>query len=190
MTLDTVFVVCAVVGGALFAIQLVLQLLGFASANVDVDTDLGFGDGHPSADASFKVLSLQGLTAFTLMFGLIGLATLRSQQEYSFSHALIATLAGLSGGASTTWVIAKLFGAARRLQSSGTMDLKKAQNAAGNVYLSIRRDKPGKVTVVVSGRSLTLDARLAEGETRTLDTGAPIVVTRVLDDDSVEVRPK
>lgn len=189
MTLDTLFVVCAIGGGALFAVQLLLQLFGVASADVDADLGSTVGDGHPSADASFKVLSLQGLTAFFLMFGLIGLATLRSQPEASFGHSLTATLAGLLGGMATTWFIAKLFGFARKLQSSGTLDLKQAVNVRGTVYLSIRGDKPGKVTVVVAGRLLTLDAHLAAGETRTLDTGALVVVTRVSDDESVEVRP-
>lgn len=188
MTLDTLFVICAIGGGALFAVQLGLQLAGFASADADIDLD--GGDSHSSPDASFKVLSLQGLTAFFLMFGLIGLATLRSQSEASFGHGLISTLAGLLGGITTTWLIAKLFGMARQLQSSGTLDLRRALDATGTVYLTIRSDKPGKVTVVVAGRSLTLDAHLAEGQTRTLETGASVVVTRVLPDDSVEVRAK
>lgn len=190
MTLDTLFVVCAVVGGGLFVVQLALQLLGFAGANVDldVDPDLHVGDGHPSADWSFKVLSIQGLTAFFLMFGLIGLATLRSEEAPTFGHGLLSTVTGLLGGAATTWVVAKLFQMASSLQSNGTVDFRRAVNATGTVYLSIKPDKPGKVTVVVAGRMLTLDARLAAGDTSILETGASIVVLRVFDDESVEVR--
>lgn len=188
MTLDTVFVICAVIGGALFVVQLALQLVGFAGGHIDVDTDSHVGDVHPSADWSFKVLSTQGLTAFFLMFGLIGLATLRSQDNPTALHSALATVAGLLGGVATTWVIARLFRFASRMQSSGTLDFKRAIGATGTVYLTIRSDKPGKVTVAVAGRLLTLDARLAEGDTAELATGAPIVVTQVFPDESVAVR--
>jgi hypothetical protein len=151
MTLDTVFLVCAVGGGALFVVQLALQLLGFAGANLDFDPDVHVGDGHPSADASFRVLSLQGLTSFFLMFGLLGLAALRSEDSNSFGHSLFAAVVGLLGGGLATWVITKLFRMASGLQSSGTLDLKRVLNAGGSVYLTIKRDKPGKVTVVAAG---------------------------------------
>jgi hypothetical protein len=188
MTLDSVFVVCAVGGGALFVVQLALQLFGFAGVNLDIDPDVHVGDGHPSADASFKVLSLQSLTSFFLMFGLLGLATLRSQENPSFGHSALSALVGLAGGVVTTWGIAKLFRVASRLQSSGTLDFKRLLNATGSVYLTIKTDKPGKVTIVAAGRQLTLDARLASGEDATLETGAPIIVTRVLEDETLEVR--
>lgn len=190
MSLDTLFVLCAIGGGALFAVQLIMQMVGFAGANVDLDLDpdLHVGDGHPSADWSFKVLSLQGLTAFLLMFGLLGLATLRSQERVSFAHSLTATAVGLVGGAATTWLIAKLFRLASGLQSSGTLDFRRAVNATGTVYLTIRKDKPGKITAVVGGRSLTLDARLADGDETPLETGTPVIVVRVHPDESVEVK--
>lgn len=188
MSLDTVFVICAAVGGALFVVQLLLQLLGFASNGIDVDTDAAIGDVHPSTDWSFKVLSTQGLTAFFLMFGLVGLATLRSQDTPTFVHGAIATLAGLVSGFATTFVVAKLFRLASRMQSSGTINLKRAVNATGTVYLTIRTDKPGKVTISVAGRLLTLDARLAPSGEQELSTGTPITVTRVFEDESVEVR--
>lgn len=188
MSLDTVFVICAAVGGALFVVQLLLQLLGFAGNSIDLDTDAAIGDVHPSTDWSFKVLSTQGLTAFFLMFGLVGLAALRSQNEPTFVHGAIATLAGLVSGSATMFVVAKLFRLASRMQSSGTINLKHAVDATGTVYLTIRSDKPGKVTISVGGRLLTLDARLAPGGEHELSTGTPITVTRVFEDESVEVR--
>jgi len=188
MSLDTVFVVCAVIGGVLFVVQLVLQLFGFAGDGVDLDADGVVGDFHPSTDFSFKVLSTQGFTAFFLMFGLIGLAVFRSQGNPTYLHGAIATLAGLAGGTATMFVVAKLFGLASRLQSSGTINLQRAINATGTVYLTIRTENPGKVTITVAGRLLTLDARLAPGGEHELPTGTPVTVTRVFEDESVEVR--
>jgi hypothetical protein len=184
MSLETVFIICAAIGGTLFVVQLVLQFLGHvghADINTDIDAGLDAQAGHASADFSFKVLSLQGLSAFLLIFGLMGLATLRSG-----GAAPLAFGVGFAGGGLTTWLIGRLFKLASRLQSSGTFDISRAVGAAGTVYLTIRKDRPGKVTITVTNRLLTLDARVA-GDV-TLETGTPIVVTRVLEDNCVEVR--
>ena len=174
----------AVAGGVVFAIQLVLMFAG-ASSDVDFDgdVDMGGGDvGHAAADISFKVLSLQGLSAFFLMFGLVGLALLKQ------SHAgdIMSLLGAFAAGWASTWVISKIFRTFSRLQSSGTLDMASAVGATGTVYLNIDHDKPGKVTVTVQGRLLTLDA-VAE---RQLSTGAPIKVVRVLNDNMVAVEPQ
>jgi hypothetical protein len=184
MSLDTIFVICAAMGGTLFVVQLVLQFLGFvghADIHTDLDAGLDADAGHASADLSFKVLSLQGLSAFLMIFGLVGLATLRSG-----GAAPLAFAVGFVGGALTTFVIGRLFKFASRLQSTGTFDLSRAVGAAGTVYLTIRKDRPGKVTITVTNRLFTVDARVHDDVT--LETGTPIVVTRVLDDNSVEVR--
>lgn len=181
MSLDTIFVICAVMGGTFFVLQLALQFLGVvghADLTADIDADAG---GHPSADFSFKVLSLQGLTAFLMMFGLVGLAVLRGG-----AAGPIAFGAGFGGGALTTLLVGRLFKAASRLQSSGTLDMSRALGATGTVYLTIRQGRPGKVTITVMQRLLTVDATVSEDVT--LETGTPIVVTRVLDDSTVEVR--
>ena len=90
------------------------------------------------------------------------------------------------GGVATTFVIARLFRAASGLQSSGNLDMSRAVGAAGTVYLTIRKERPGKVTITVTNRLLTLDARgIEEG---VLETGTPIVVTRVIDESTVEVK--
>ena len=186
MSLATVFVICAAAGGTLFVIQMVLQLMGFMGhGNLDADLDHGGpGDaGHSSADFSFKVLSMQGMSAFLMMFGLVGLAALKS---FAGGSTSISVAAGLVGGVATTWLIGRLFRLANGLQSSGNLDLSRAVGATGTVYLTLRKGGLGKVTITVTNRLLTLDARsLDEGA---IETGTPIVVTRVIDDSTVEVR--
>lgn len=182
MSLSTIFVICAAAGGTLFVVQLVLQFLGFMGHG-DLGTDADTSAGHPSADFSFKVLSLQGMTAFLMMFGLVGLAALKS---FAAGSTAVSVSAGALGGVATTFVIAKLFRAASSMQSSGNLDMSRAVGAAGTVYLTVRKDRPGKVTITVTNRLLTLDARgVEEG---VLETGTPIVVTRVIDEGTVEVK--
>jgi ammonia channel protein AmtB len=97
---------------------------------------------------------------------------------------VISVLGGLFGGALTTWLISMIFRAAKRLEVSGTVDLHKAVGLTGTVYLSIASDKPGKLTININGRLLTLDA-VTTGEP--LPTGVEARVTRVLGDGSVSV---
>ena len=183
-TLDTLFMVTAVGGGALFAVRLVLQFVGGgADAEVDLDLDAASGHtGHADADASFKVLSLQGLTAFFMMFGLVGWAMRRD----SHAGATLSLLAALAAGLASTWLISGIFRFFTRMQSSGTLDMRKALGAVGTVYLGITRDKPGKVSVTVGNRLLTLDAISEEEEP--LPTGCPVRVVRVIDGSTVVVQ--
>jgi len=189
MSLATVFVICAAAGGTLFVIQMVLQVMGFMGhGNLDADLDHGGhgGDvGHTSADFSFKVLSMQGMSAFLMMFGLVGLASLKS---FAGGSTGISVGTGLVGGTATTWLIGRLFRLASGLQSSGNLDISRAVGATGTVYLTVHKERLGKVTITVTNRLLTLDARSAPATEGTIETGTPIVVTRVIDDSTVEVR--
>lgn len=176
------FLYSAIGGGVLFVVQVVLSLAGGVDADLDVDFDVDDGGGHHSADASFKVLSIQGLTAFFAMFGLVGLALL----DESKTSVPIALAGGAAGGALTTYVIARIFRAARKLEGSGTLDMQKAVGQTGTVYLRIDSDKPGKVTLTVAGRLLTLNAVCSVDS---IATGSEVLVERVLADGSLAVIP-
>lgn len=179
VTLHQFFVYCALGGGALFLVQLVLSMLGAGDADIDMHLDHP-GTGHHSADASFKILSLQGLTAFFGMFGLVGLAL----STESKAGNVVSVLGATAAGAFTTWIIGRIFRAAYSLQSSGTLDLSKAVGVTGTVYLRIAPDKPGKVTLNLSGRLVQLDAVTS---VQTFETGSEVRVERVLADGTVSV---
>jgi hypothetical protein len=180
VTLHHFFLYCAIGGGTLFLVQVVLSTLGMGDADLDFGGQHGGETGHTSADTAFKVLSLQGLTAFFGMFGLVGLAL----HDESHVHPALAVLGASVAGSLTTWLIARLFHAARKLETSGTLNLQKAVGATGTVYLRIAPDKPGKVTLSLHGRLIELDAICA---TQTLETGSEVRVERVLADGSVSV---
>lgn len=185
--LEKIFAVCAVVGGVLFIIRLVLQFMG---GDFDVDGADGLDgldgvDGLDGADAdfdaeigdtdySFKLISFQGLTAFFAMFGLVGLAMLK-QSGFSPLHSVMG---GLAAGVVTVWVMKKIFEMAMTLQSSGNIKLKNAIGAEGTVYLTIHAGDTGKVRINIQNHLKVLNAKCDSDEE--IETGEPVRVVRVM----------
>src|SRR4051794_35617875 len=104
VTLHQFFLYCAIGGGTLFLVQLVLSMLGMGDADLDFGGHHGSETGHTSADTAFKVLSLQGLTAFFGMFGLVGLAL----HDESHVHPILSVLGASAAGSFTTWLMGRL----------------------------------------------------------------------------------
>jgi hypothetical protein len=176
---EKLFLGCAVVGGVLFVVRLVLQFIGGDSGlhhdfggGVDVHTD--FDAGHdlsgpahdvsdPGSDPgihssesylSFKVLSFQGMTAFLTMFGLVGLAMMNQTEQDATRSLAVALAAGLG----TVWVIGLIFRKAGSLQCSGNINLQNAIGLEGETYLTIPPGDIGKVRVTVQERLRIYDA--------------------------------
>jgi len=179
--LELLFACCAVFGAVLFIIRLILMFMGIGHAADSGNMDAGHLDSAPidhtgethDSDISFKLFSLQGITAFFMMFGLIGWAVIR-QGDYP---AVFPIAAGTAAGLGTVWVIKKIFQFAASLQSSGTMNLQNAVGQGGTVYLTIRPGKSGKVQVTVQEQLSVLDA-VAEGPEE-IKTGEAIRVVRI-----------
>ncbi|MBN1765994.1 MAG: NfeD family protein [Sedimentisphaerales bacterium] len=183
-SLEKFFAICAISCGILFALRMIMLFLGHDfhhDADVDMhgdfDVDTGHGDfdhtgdhgdisdhgdhgvhGHhgdaSEGDISFRVLSIQGLSSFFMMFGIVGLALLR-ESGWSPERAVMgAVCAGLA----TCWGIKWLFSAAMKLKSSGNIDLKNAIGQEGDVYLRIPSEGSGKVRVTVQEHLKIWDA--------------------------------
>ncbi len=172
--MDTFFLVCAALGGGLFAVRLILQFT-VGAGHGDIH-DMAF-EHHDAAesDASFKAWSLQGFTAFFMMFGLVGHALL-TQNKAGAGWAL---LGGAAGGIASVWVVAKMFSLMHSMESSGTMNLAKAVGQTGTVYLDIPPSGTGQVQVPVQGSLRTLDAK--GNLKQELKTGDLVKVTGVVD---------
>jgi membrane protein implicated in regulation of membrane protease activity len=204
--LEKLFLACALFGGILFVIRMVLLFIG-GSADIDTDVDIGgdvdfggdvdidmevdvdvdadvgveadVGDGEVAlqdSTASFRLLTFQGLTGFFMMFGLVGLALTR-QTKVSEPWAIVGAFIW---GLLTLWVIAKMFQFMKSLQSSGTIDMRNAVGQEGTVYLTIPAGGTGKAQVAIQDRLRVLDAVTQDGEK--LKTGEPIRVVRVKGD--------
>ena len=170
------YLVCGVVGGGLFLLRSIMIFSGLGG-----DDDFDGGDALHGADvggettADFKMVSIHGITAFLLMFGLVGFLMLRGG-----SAATVTAFASLASGLVTMAVIAKIFSASRKLASDGTIHLVDAVGCTGSVYLEIRPGAIGKVQVEVKGALKIFDARAKDPGAK-LATGARIKVAEAAD---------
>lgn len=194
--LELIFACCAVFGAVLFIIRLVLMFVGHAGdsdtggdmdaggmhdiggGDADMGADVGADGGHDfsghDSDLSFKTLSLQGITAFFMMFGLVGWAVLRQGQYAAWIPILCGSVAGLI----TVWIMKKIFQFATSLQSSGTLNLQNAVGQEGTVYLTIKPGQIGKVQITVQDRYSILEAVTEKDEE--IKTGQTIRVLKVI----------
>lgn len=130
-------------------------------------------DGHADSDISFRLLSLQGLTAFFMMFGLVGLALLKANM-----HVISTLVGGGAAGFFSVQLIGLIFEQARHLQSEGTLNIENAIGQAGSVYLTIPGQGTGQVQITVQGTRRILDAS-SMGE-QVIKTGEKVRVTGIM----------
>lgn len=177
--LEVFFLFCAAVGGFFVLVRLVMQFMGVdhdTDPTIDAPVDVDLDAQHVDSDLGFKFLSLHGLTAFFMMFGLVGFALFR---QSNMGH-LLSIVGAMAAGFASVWVIGKLFAAVGRLQSSGTVPLKNAIGCEGSVYLTIPPRGTGKVMVTVSNRLREFDATTKDEAG--LKTGTPVRVVAMSGD--------
>jgi len=174
------FLLCALIGGTLFMVRLVLQFVGGdtdmdadGDIDIDMDGDVDVGDGGDT-DISFKLLSLQGITSFALMFGLVGLAMMRQ----SGRNAIWALVAATVAGSATFWLMQWIFNKAKVLQSSGNIKMKNAVGKEGDVYLTIHPHGTGKVRVSIQNHLKVWNA--TTDSNHEIKTGERVRVTGVV----------
>jgi membrane protein implicated in regulation of membrane protease activity len=170
--LEYFFMACAVVGGILFLFRLALFFLGGGDTEVDVDTP-GSEGGFQDSDSSFQFLSIQGLSAFFLMFGLVGLALLREGVQ-----EIVSSIAAVAAGLFTVWVVSQIFVQMKKLQSDGTLKMENAIDQEGTVYLTIPENGTGQVRVPVQGGLRIFDAVSADHQK--IPTGTSIRVVKIV----------
>jgi membrane protein implicated in regulation of membrane protease activity len=184
---DTFFVICATIGGVFFMFRLVLQFAGvFGDADMDHDVDadvdvhdlgdhvdgsIDHADAVGPADFSFQLFTFQGLTGFFLMFGLVGYAA-RRQFNAGMTVSLVAAIAA---GLLMVLLISWLFSFFRKMQHSGTLDLKNAIGSSGRIYLTVPGQGTGKVEVKFQGRVSVLDAVSRDNVELKTDTRVKVV---------------
>jgi len=194
---EMVFWVCAVGGTTFFVLRVALMLFaGIGDLDAEMDGDVGDldaghdlgadGDVHSDMDGSnvaFKLLSLNAITGFFMMFGWVGLAGFR---QYGWGSAL-STLAGSVAGIITMFLTGLLFQQARRLVSSGAnFKVSDTLNLEGSVYTRIPAQGRGKVNIVVGDLTRELDAVSEDGVD--IDSFVSVRVVRIVDGITVSVR--
>jgi len=172
--LEKFFLGCAVIGGFFVLVKLVLQFVGGdAGTDVGVDGGIGSDTGHADSDGGFRALSLHGLSAFFMMFGLVGIALYRQSQVGVVTSIVGAVAAGLA----SVWFIGKIFQGAARLQSSGTLHVADAVGCTGTVYLTIPERGTGRVSLNFKNHLREFDASEKNGAE--VATGTLVRVVRV-----------
>lgn len=165
MSLYTIYLICAVAGGTLLVLRVVLMVVGFGDADASGGdlTDLGSHDaglaGHDTHGGSFNFLSLQSIAGFLTLFGLVGMGLLKVNASETLS-----LLGALAAGALTAWATGMIFLSMRRLQSEGTLQVNNAVGQTGTVYLTIPEKGTGEINVTVQGAQRTLDAVSEHGQ--------------------------
>ena len=170
-TLDRIFLVAAVVGAAMVALRAITL---FAGGDLDGhDWEDGGGDDPGEGSDGFRFLSVFGLAAFFMMFGLVGIA-LRHPGNRGMGWPIAG---GLLAGLGSLWIIGRLFRLGRHLQSSGTLQPQAAVGCQGTVYLTIPAGGIGRVNVRIGQRVREMDAIHPAG--LALPTGTQVRVVRV-----------
>ena len=180
--LEKVFLFCAVLGGFFFIIQTVMSFLVGDSGGDGADscdtTDSGDSSG---TEVSFKLLTVQGLTAFFLFGGLAGLATSSQGGAGSLLASLAAVVVGVAGMFGSAWLVKTLLG----LQSTGTLDINNTVGCEGTVYLSLKPGVGGQVQIEVQKALRIFDAVCEEPEP--VATGSRVRVVRISGENTLVV---
>jgi hypothetical protein len=169
------FLTCAILGGGVLVLQLVLSLFGIEhGAHHDVHLDHATSEG-------LSLRSVRALAAGLTFFGIGGLAGMQTPLGAFLGFPL-----GIVAGAGALYGTAAMMRSFMRLEHDGTLSLFQAVGQTGSVYLGIpaQRSGLGKVHVSVQDRLVECAAVTPEDA---IPTGAPILVVDVERDDTLVV---
>ena len=171
-TLELIFLMSAFLGTAFFLVLMVLMLLGDIVGGVFdsvLDTDFSM-----DSDLSFELFSIQGLAAAVMMFGYVGMFTIKATDTEVY-----AVIAGGLAAMVSMYGVGLMLKGISDLQVDGTMKYEDAIGQRGEVYSRIKPDETGQVSVAVDGTLRTLKGR-SKDKTQLLDSGDFIRVVDVI----------
>ena len=156
-TLEQIYWGIAIPFTVFFLIQVVLTFFGGdvpedGSADFDVETDGGIG---------FQFFTLKNLVAFFTIFAWSGIASLDSGLS-NFISIIISFASGLV----MMLIMGGVFYFLGKATESGTLQMKNAVGAVGEVYMDLgkKRGNIGKVQIQVQGTFRTLEAITDDSE--------------------------
>jgi hypothetical protein len=168
--MEIIFVSCAVLGGILFFIMMLLMMVGDVLGGVTdaIGLDIDAGGG------AFEILSVQGLSVAVMMFGLTGMFGLSAT-----GSDVVAVLAGGVGAAAGMYGMGKMMYGINQLQADGTVNYNDAIGQRGQVYSRIKPNETGEIQVPVDGTLKTLLAR-AQDKSMLIPSGEFIRVVDII----------
>ena len=172
--LEIFFLACAIIGGFFVVVKLIMQFVGGdGDAWFDGESDFSVDGEHVVSDTGFRFLSMDSMSSFFMMFGLVGLAMYRQSQM----GVILSIIGAIVAGMFAVWVIGKLFQGARNLQHSGNLQTSEAVGCSGTVYLNIPQGGSGRVSLNFKNRLREFDA--VEKDGAAVQTGTPVRVVNV-----------
>lgn len=180
------FGIPALLGTGLFAIKLVLLMLGADHGGETVGEvgDAASADAHGDSAGAFKIFSIQGVIAFAMGFGWAGLAAL----HFTDWHLTGVMLTAIGGGLLSAWILLTAMRAMFELQSSGNITIDSCVGLQGTVYVGVPGTSSGKgqVQLVVDGKQRIFNAVTTGPE---LPSGTRVIVTGTNTDNTITVSP-
>ncbi len=163
--------IIAGIGSLLFIFVLISTIMGADGDDIDGDVD---ADIDGDTGIGFQFFSFKNLVAFFTIFGWSGISCIDADISKPLT-IIISTICGLV----MMFIMAFLVLQISKLKSSGTLQLKNAKGAIGEVYLPIgaNQSKIGKVMVKVQGALRELEA--LTNHDIDLKTGTVIEVTDI-----------
>jgi hypothetical protein len=187
--METVFIICATIGGTILVCQTVLSLLGLADHHEIGGHGVALDDHHDVSHHDREqswfvgILTFRTIVAALTFFGLTGLAA----SSYGLEPPVVL-LAALAAGAGSILLLGAMIRWLANLRAEGNVRIEGAVGRPGTVYLPIpaRRLGVGKVTMNLQNRTVEFQAVTAHEE---LPAGANILVVAIVNSDTVEVAP-
>lgn len=171
--LEQIYWVTALLGSVIFVIILLLTFIGGdMDSDMDADgTDFDADDGG----VGFQFFTIKNLVAFFTIFGWAGITCI--DHGYSTTITLIVSIVA---GLLMMVVTSLLFYWMMKMTASGTLKIKNAIGAVGEVYLPIGKERSsmGKVQIKVQGSLRELEA--ITDSTEDLGTSTMVKVLEVV----------
>ncbi len=162
----------SLVASFIFIIVMISTIFGGETDDLgDIDTEVESDTG-----TGFQFITFKNLVAFFTIFGWSGIACIDANLSRPIT-IVISVVCGLIMMSIMTAMVYYM----RKLNDSGTLNIKNALNAVGEVYLTIgaNRSTIGKAHVRIQGALRELEA-LTDSKTN-LNTGTVIKVVNITD---------
>ncbi len=175
LKIRTLYMVCAIVGGSVMTLQILLLMIGGHDMDADADVDVDHGGDL------FGFFSIRAVAAFLTFFGLSGMWGLAENWGAGRTIA-VAMGSGLGMMLLVAWVMSLQ----SKLYSEGNLDPLNAVGEHAKVYLKIPGENAGKgkITVSIQGRTQEYEAVTSGPE---LATGSSVTVLRMTTPNTFEV---
>jgi hypothetical protein len=207
MSLGTVFLITAIIGGTVMACQFVLTLLGMDDGDAGVGhhdagsihdagishdgamdhpnawSDAGDAQLHPDTSWLFGVVSFRTLVAAAAFFGAAGRASIAAGVSEGRS-LVVAVLAGLAAMYGMYWLMRGI----SHLQATGNERIGNAVGRRATVYVPVPADGQGAGKVQLSMQNRIVEFQAITDETEKLRTGETVEVVAVAGSDVLRVR--